>query len=232
MAGCLSAEGAIVVIAARGFEDGENLARRLRETGSQAEFFRLDVQEEEQWQALVAHIRDVYGRLDVLINNAGLGSGAADGDASDGSGFDRLMSTNARGAFLGLKHGADAMRPHGGTIVNIGSVAGAAGMAGSIHPGYAASKAAVAMLTKSFAVREGLHTIRVNTVTLGLCRPMRGTQLTPGSQDRAAVLGKIPLGRAALDSEVASAVLFLASSDASYVTCADLRVDGGWLAGC
>jgi NAD(P)-dependent dehydrogenase (short-subunit alcohol dehydrogenase family) len=138
------------------------------------------------------------------------------------------MDVNAKGAFLGLRHAAPAMqRTGGGAVVNIGSIAAFNGQAG-LHPAYGASKAAVVGLTRSAALRYAAAGIRVNAVHPGFMPPMR-TARSVDPAWRARMVGQVPMGREGRVDEVAAAVLFLASDDSSYITGADLAVDGGML---
>jgi NAD(P)-dependent dehydrogenase (short-subunit alcohol dehydrogenase family) len=140
------------------------------------------------------------------------------------------MAVNARGVFLGVKHGVAAMRKTGGgSIINLSSISGVVGQE-RIHCGYNASKAAVRLLTKSVAVHEGTSGIRLNTVHPGLMPPMRTSGSTADPVFRAKMLGHIPMGRTGEVDEVAYAILFLASDESSYMTGSEMHVDGGYLA--
>jgi NAD(P)-dependent dehydrogenase (short-subunit alcohol dehydrogenase family) len=140
------------------------------------------------------------------------------------------MAINARGVFLGTKYAVAAMkRGGGGAIVNLSSVSGIVGQPG-IHVGYNASKGAVRLLTKGIAVQHGRDRIRVNSVHPGLMPPMITSGRTADPVTRAKTLKGVPLGRAGEVDEVAYAVLFLASDEASYITGTELIVDGGWTA--
>ena len=151
-------------------------------------------------------------------------------DLFDTAAWQRLMAVNATGAFLGMKFAIPEMKKAGGgAIVNISSISGVAGQRG-IHVGYNASKGAVRTLTKAAAVQHGRDNIRVNSVHPGLMPPMRTSGRTADPAVRAKMLEGVPLRRAGRVEEVANAVLFLASDEASYITGAELYVDGGFLA--
>ena len=140
------------------------------------------------------------------------------------------MAVNATGAFLGMKFAIPVMKAAGGgSIVNISSISGVTGQRG-IHVGYNASKGAVRTLTKAAAVQHGRDNIRVNSVHPGLMPPMRSSGRTADPALRAKWIEAVPIGRAGRVEEVANAVLFLASDEASYITGTELYVDGGFLA--
>jgi NAD(P)-dependent dehydrogenase (short-subunit alcohol dehydrogenase family) len=219
-------EGAKVVIADVLDAEGKALADRL---GPSARFVRLDVTSEPGWQDAVAATVAAFGKLDVLVNNAGI-SGTYVTDTLSTEAWDRLMDVNAKGVFLGMKHAIPAMeQAGGGAIVNISSVSGFVGQ-GGIHMGYNASKGAVRLMTKSAAVQFARKNIRVNSVHPGVMPAMRTSKATADPVFREKMLAGVPMRRAGRVEEVAYAVLFLASDEASYITGTELVVDGGWLA--
>lgn len=218
-------EGASVVVADVLEQQASAVANQLRSTGANAHFVPLDVTKEESWHAAIAATVEHFGSLDVLVNNAGIVGPLDPADTYDTESFDRLMEVNARGAFLGIKYAVPEMRnAGGGSVVNISSVSGFIGQVG-IHPGYNASKGALRILTKSFAVKHAHENIRFNSVHPGIMPPMRD-QL-PALEER--VQSVVPMRRVGRLEEVAHAVLFLASDDASYITGTELVVDGGYL---
>jgi NAD(P)-dependent dehydrogenase (short-subunit alcohol dehydrogenase family) len=219
-------EGASVVVADVLEQQAAAVANHLRSTGANAHFVPLDVTKEESWRAAIAATVEHFGSLDVLVNNAGIVGPLDPADTYDTESFDRLMEVNARGAFLGVKYAVPEMRnAGGGSVVNISSVSGFIGQVG-IHPGYNASKGALRILTKSFAVKHAHENIRFNSVHPGIMPPMRD-QL-PALEERVQTV--VPMRRVGRLDEVAHAVLFLASDDASYITGTELVVDGGYLA--
>ncbi len=222
-------EGAAVVVADMLEADGRKVVEEITGAGGKAQFVRLDVTSERDWEAAVAEAVRTFGKLDVLVNNAGISGGVA-ADPMDTAGWDALMNVNAKGVFLGMKTAIPAMRQAGGgSIVNISSISGIVGQDG-IHMGYNASKGAVRVMSKSAAVQFAKDGIRVNSVHPGVLPPMRTSTVTADPERRARMLRGVPMRREGRVEEVAYAVLFLASDEASYITGAELAVDGGYLA--
>lgn len=225
-------EGAKVVVADLLEDEGRKVAADINGAntpGGEALFLRLDVANEEHWKSVVDATVQRFGKLDILVNNAGI-SGSAVSDMLDTDAWDNLMKVNARGVFLGTKYAVLAMKQSGGgSIVNLSSISGNAGQT-MTHMGYNASKGAVRTLTKSTAVQFGRDGIRANSVHPGLMPPMRTSGATADPAVRAKMLQTVPLRRAGEVDEVANAILFLASDEASYITGAELYVDGGYLA--
>ena len=228
MARIFAREGAKVVVADIAEEDGGRVAAEIVAGGGDAIFVRLDISKESEWAAVVAATLQRHGRLDILVNNAGV-SGALP-DLNSLADYDRLMTINARGTFLGMQHALPEMRKAGGgSIVNLSSISGLIGQT-NIHMGYNGAKAAIHVMTKAAAVQFAKYGIRVNSVHPGLMPPMRTSGRTADPETRAKTLKGVPLGRAGEVDEVAYAILFLASDESSYVTGAELVVDGGWTA--
>jgi NAD(P)-dependent dehydrogenase (short-subunit alcohol dehydrogenase family) len=222
-------EGAKVVVADMLEDDGRRVASEINGDGGAAEFMRLDVTDETSWQRVLESTVAKWGRLDILVNNAGI-SGSAVSDLLDSDAWHRLMLVNSTGVFLGTKYAVKQMQKNGGgSIVNLSSISGVTGQT-MTHPGYNASKGAVRTLTKSTAVQYGKDGIRANSVHPGLMPPMRTSGATADPAVRAKMLQGVPLRRAGEIDEVANAVLYLASDEASYITGAELYVDGGYLA--
>ena len=229
MARRFAGEGAKVVVADLLDDEGKQVVADITRANGAAIFCHLDVSSEAEWKAVVDAALAEYGKLDILVNDAGL-SGSAVEDLFDTAAWDLLMSVNARGAFLGMKFAIPVMKAAGGgSIVNISSISGVTGQ-NQIHVGYNASKGAIRTLTKAAAVQHGADNIRVNSVHPGLMPPMRSSGRTADPEVRARMLRQVPMGRAGRPEEVANAVLFLASDEASYITGAELYVDGGYLA--
>ena len=190
---------------------------------------RLDVTREGDWQRAVSMAEEVYKRLDILVNNAGVSATGGIEDTTVEE-WDRVMSVNAKGVFLGTKYAIPAMqRTGGGSIINISSQLGIVAMNES-SPQYIASKGAVRLLTKSTALQYADDGIRCNSVHPG---PIV-TPMTQGRRSDEAVRelmeSRIPLGRYGEAIDVAYGVLYLASDEASFVTGSELVIDGGWVA--
>jgi NAD(P)-dependent dehydrogenase (short-subunit alcohol dehydrogenase family) len=219
-------EGASVVVADLLEKEGEETAKAI---GPSARFMKLDVTSEESWQAVIAAAEREFGKVDILVNNAGI-SGTYQPDLTSTEAWDRVMDINAKGVFLGMKHALPALkRAGGGAIVNISSISGFAGQHG-VHMAYNASKGAVRIMTKTAAVQWAEHGIRVNSVHPGFMPAMRTSVGSANPEWRAKVLRAVPMKREGRVEEVAHAVLFLASDEASYITGTELVVDGGFLA--
>jgi NAD(P)-dependent dehydrogenase (short-subunit alcohol dehydrogenase family) len=230
MARIFAREGAKVAVADMLEEEGQQVAAQITQANGAAIFHKLDVTSEAEWHQVIGATLAAFGRLDILVNDAGI-SGSAVEDLFDTDAWERLMAVNATGTFLGMKLAIPIMKEAGGgSIVNISSISGVTGQRG-IHVGYNASKGAVRTLTKSAAVQYGRDNIRVNSVHPGLMPPMRTSGRTADPALRAKwIETSVPMGRAGRIEEVANAVLFLASDEASYITGVELYVDGGFLA--
>jgi NAD(P)-dependent dehydrogenase (short-subunit alcohol dehydrogenase family) len=187
----------------------------------------LDVAQAAAWEMAISTVEARFGGLDILVNAAGI-SGGIDPDAESEEAWDLIMDVNAKGVFLGMRAAWPLLRRSGaGAIVNISSISGFVGQRGA-HSAYPASKGAVRIMTKTAALRFAPE-VRVNSVHPGVMPEMATSSFAPGARD--AVIGKIPLKRVGTADEVANAVLFLASSESSYITGTELVVDGGLLAG-
>ena len=221
-----ASEGANVVLTDVLEDDGATVAQEL---GDNALFLKHDVSSDEDWASVVAAAKDRFGGIDALVNNAGVVhftpvEGLSAEDAQ------RVMGVNTIGPMLGAKHVAPVMREGGGgSIVNISSVDGLRGCNGLTI--YTASKWALRGLTKSLAYELGRSKIRVNSVHPGgVDTPMGNAAGLPPDQ-LSATFVRVPLGRIGQPEEIANASLFLASDESSYVTGAELAVDGGWSSG-
>jgi 3alpha(or 20beta)-hydroxysteroid dehydrogenase len=215
-------EGAKVVVADVLDAEAEAVAKEL---GDDAVFVHLDVSQQDQWQAAVATAEETFGKVDVLVNNAGiLHFSAIENMAVDD--YMRVVSVNQLGTFLGMQSVIAPMRKAGGgSIVNISSIEGILAMGGTIA--YASTKFAIRGMTKVAALELGRDGIRVNSVHPGTIR----TPMTDPLGDITPIGKIIPLRRVGESEDVASVVLFLASDDAGYCSGAEFVVDGGVLAG-
>jgi NAD(P)-dependent dehydrogenase (short-subunit alcohol dehydrogenase family) len=228
MARLFAREGAKVVIGDVLEREGGEVAASIQSAGGDALFVRLDVSEEAQWAEAVRATVARHGRLDILVNNAGI-SGAVP-DRASVEYYDRLMAVNARGTFLGMMAAVPQMqKAGGGAIVNLSSISGFIGQE-FVHMGYNAAKGAIRLLTKSAAVQYAKAGIRVNSVHPGMLPPMRTSVTSADPATREKIIASVPMGRSGRPEEVAYAVLFLASDEASYITGTELVVDGGFLA--
>jgi NAD(P)-dependent dehydrogenase (short-subunit alcohol dehydrogenase family) len=204
---------------------------RVRETAPQHEFFRGDVREESAVEGVVQEVLRDFGRIDVLVNAAGVSGFGAAGDL-DVAEWNRVLDINLKGSFLASKHVVRAMvKQGGGSIIHLASIEGMEGCDASAA--YNVSKGGVLQLMRSMAVDYGRHGVRVNALCPGMIlTPMTAMLDQPAlAPIRARFVAQHLLGRAGKPEEVAAAALFLASDDASFVTGAALTVDGGFTAG-
>jgi NAD(P)-dependent dehydrogenase (short-subunit alcohol dehydrogenase family) len=221
-------EGARVVIADVREDDGRQVEAEITEAGGDAMFVLLNVADEANWASAVNDTVARFGKLDVLVNNAGV-TGSGEPNYASSETWDRLMDVNAKGQFLGINYAIPEMvKAGGGSIVNISSISGMVGQEYT-HPAYNASKGAVRLLTKATAVQYAKSNIRINSVHPGVLPPMLNSS-ERRAQFQDDMVKAVPMGREGLPIEVAYAVLFLASDEASYITGTELMVDGGFTA--
>jgi 3alpha(or 20beta)-hydroxysteroid dehydrogenase len=214
------AEGATVLLTDVLDDDGRTLAAELGAT-----YLSLDVGDEAAWARAADLIRDRHGRLDVLVNNAGMLHFSAI-ESTTLADYERIIRVNQIGNFLGMRTAVPLMKDAGGSIVNISSVEGLGGM--PLLVAYAASKFAIRGMTKVAAMELGAHGIRVNSVHPGAVdTPMVTSALGGVAIDNAPIGAAVALGRVAKPDEVANVVLFLASDESSYCTGSEFVVDGG-----
>lgn len=225
-------EGAQVIAADINAEGGEETVAHIRDERGEACFFEADVSEADAVRHLVEQAVAKYGKLDVMVNNAGIEIFKRLAD-TDEQAWDRVIAVNLRGVFLGTKYAVPKMLENGGgAVVNMASVAGIMGAGGLCA--YNASKGGVVLLTKNTAMDYGAKNIRANCICPGFIRtPMvEAVMSLPGSTEVRDYLGALsPAGRFGNPEEVASCAVFLASDDASFVNGHALVVDGGMSAG-
>ena len=223
-----AAEGAKVLCADMNDSDGEAVVGIITQAGGTARFQHLDVSSAEQWTAAVEATLEAWGTIDILVNNAGVSG--SDPDRLSLAVWEEQMTVNARGVFLGMRAVVPVMQQaKRGSIINTSSISGVVGQV-FVHMGYNAAKGAVRAMTKAAAVQFARDNIRVNSVHPGIMPPMRTSKASADPEWRAKSLRAVPLKREGRVEEVAHAVLFLASDEASYITGTELVVDGGYLA--
>ena len=219
-------EGAKVVIGDVLDEEGSKMEAEINETGGEALFLHLDVTSEAEWKQAISATVARFGKLDVLVNNAGI-TPYGTGDDTTEEIWDRVMAINSKGVFLGTKTAIPEMKKAGGgSIINISSIAGMVGSA-FVQPVYHASKGAVRLLTKATAIQYANDGIRCNSIHPGpMMTPM--TEFTRSDPERYQLnIARIPMGRFGEPEEVAYGALYLASDESSYVTGSELVIDGG-----
>jgi len=221
-------EGAHVALCDVDAEAGRALAFELSNQGANAIFIDLDVTDETQWRSAVDATLGRFSRLDVLVNNAGLVLARVPIEQRLVEDWDRLMAVNVRGSFLGIKYAIPAMRTNGGgSIINISSIAGIA-QSQLQEAAYATSKGAIRLLSKVIGTQYAHENIRCNSLHPG---PIDGGMLrhsfAPDPESLARRLTRVPMGRLGRLEEVVAGVVFLASDESSFMTGAELVIDGG-----
>jgi NAD(P)-dependent dehydrogenase (short-subunit alcohol dehydrogenase family) len=218
--------GAKVVVAGRRDEAGKSLVNELRSFGAEAEFVNADVRKEDEVRALVDKTVARFGRLDVAVNNAGTEGERGRITEQTTESYAATFDTNVLGVVLSMKHEARAMQAQGsGSIINISSTYGHEGAAGAAI--YVGAKHAVEGITKSVALELASSGIRVNAVAPGPTDTGMLTRFTGTPENKAALVTTVPMGRLGLPEELANAIVFVASDEASFITGHVLNVDGG-----
>ncbi len=228
----LAREGAPVVLTDMQAEAGQAVADEIQAAGGRAVFLPHDVTDEARWAEVVAHAMERFGRLDVLVNSAGVGGGEPILEATL-EGWRRVVGINLDGTFLGVRHAAPVMAAAGrGSIVNLSSILGKVGMPGAAA--YCASKGGVALMTKAVALELAPMGVRVNSVHPGFIEtPMVTNSLRDSGNEnemRDMIVSRHAMGRLGVPREIADAIVFLASDESSFMTGAELVVDGGYTA--
>ena len=215
-------EGANVVFGDVLDDEGMAVERQIRELGGNASYVRLDVTSDDDWAAAVELAEERFGSLDIVVNNAAINL-----PSDDKVSWDKVMDVNVRGIHLGTQHSIPAMkRAGGGSIVNISSVAGLLGRKGTPYA-YTASKGAVRLLTKAVAIDYAADNIRCNSIHPGPIDTEMLAGTTPTAEAMEVRRNEVPLQRIGVVRDIALAVLFLASDESSWITGAELAVDGG-----
>ena len=221
-------EGAAVVIADVLEDEGKQVEARISESGGRALFVSLDVSSEDDWARAVSEAVDAFGKIDILVNNAGLYSRVPIMETSLAE-WQRILEVNTTGVFLGTKATIPTMqRAGGGSIINISSTAGLVGSGrGSA---YGTSKGGIRLFTKYTAVQHANDGIRANSIHPGPIDTEMIVDNIGTPEGRATSESRIPMGRIGTVDDVAFGALFLASDESSYMTGAELIIDGGFTA--
>jgi NAD(P)-dependent dehydrogenase (short-subunit alcohol dehydrogenase family) len=219
-------EGARVVASGRREAEGKALEAELRSLGAEAAFIRADVRREDDVTSLIDQTVARFGRIDAAFNAAGTEGRPGPVTEQTGESYAATFDTNVLGTLLSMKHELRVMRAQGrGSIINISSTYGHEGAAGASV--YAASKHAVEGLTKSAALEGAGSGVRVNAVAPGPTDTGMLTRFTGTPEKKAALVTTVPMARLGLSEELANAIVFIASDEASFITGHVLNVDGG-----
>lgn len=219
------AEGAFVFVADKNCAEGEKTAASIG-----AVFLALDVTSEQSWETALSAVLKQAGRLDVLVNNAGINI-RKNIEEMPMESFDAMIAVNVRGPFIGIKHCLPIMRAAGGgVILNMSSICGLVGHKFT-NETYSTTKGALTLLTKSVAVRYAKDNIRCNSVHPSTVETPLVQAMLKDPERRAERLGEVPLGRLASATDVANALVYLASDEASFINGVAFPIDGGLTAG-
>ncbi len=222
-------EGAKVAITGRREKEGGEVVAEIKELGGEAIFIRTDITKAADVKAMVDQTVETFGRLDYAFNNAGIEQPMTPLTQQTEEVFDQVINTNVKGVWLSLQHEIPAiLQTGGGAIVNTSSVAGLVGMP-SIEI-YIASKHAVEGLTKSAAMEFAKQNIRVNAVAPGAIETRMYRDFVPTPEAKQYLASLHPVGRIGQPEEVASAVLYLCSDGAAFITGQTIPIDGGFTA--
>ena len=215
-------EGAKVVFGDVLDDEGKEVEGQIREQGGESVYVHLDVTSDDDWAKAVKLAEDRFGSLDILVSNAGINL-----PSNDAVSWNRMMDVNVRGVYLGIEHSIPAMKKAGGgSIVNISSIAGLLGRPGSPYA-YTASKGAVRLLTKGIAIDYAGDNIRCNSIHPGPVETEMLASVTNSPEVAERRRTEVPLQRIGTVRDIALAVLFLASDESSWITGAELVIDGG-----
>lgn len=221
-----AAEGAITCICDLKEAEGKALVEKVKARGGKGVYLRLDVTKEASWRLAMSFIKEQYGRLDVLVNNAGI-SIRKPFEEYPVDALDQMIEVNIKGVFIGMQQAILLMKEQqAGCILNMSSIAGLIGHKYS-SIAYIATKGAVTMMTKGVATQYAPYNIRVNSIHPSTVETPLAAELFSDPEKKRQRLEEVPLGRFATTADVASAVLFLASEEAAFITGVSFPVDGG-----
>jgi NAD(P)-dependent dehydrogenase (short-subunit alcohol dehydrogenase family) len=219
-------QGARLVVSGRRDDAGRQLAAELRAGGAEVEFVRADVRQEEDVRGLIDRAAERFGRLDVAVNNAGTEGQPGPLTEQSAASYAATFDTNVLGTILCLKHELRVMIAQGsGSIINLSSTMGSRGAAGASM--YVASKHAVEGLTKSAALEAAPHGVRVNAVAPGPVETSLLNRFAGSAERKNAMIKGVPLGRLGRTEDIAQAIVFLASSNADFLSGEIVHVNGG-----
>lgn len=227
----LAREGAAIIVTDLSESRAAETAAMITEAGGKARAMAQDVTDEAQWQAVFASLRANEGRLDILFNNAGVSNNGVKLADTTLEHWRFVNGANVEGVFLGTKYGIELMaETGGGSIINVSSIYGKVGAVGSVA--YNASKGAVCLLTKGAALECGKarNGVRVNSVHPGFIETAMTAQRFSDNAARDWMIERTPIGRSGVPEDIANGVLYLASDESSFVTGAELVIDGGFTA--
>lgn len=224
-------EGAKVVVTDINYDGAKEVADAIKNDGGHAVAVKHDVSKEDDWTAVMDKAHEEFGKVSILVNNAGIGG--AEGFAQMGDidldGWNKFININATSQFLGMKMVSEDMKEQeAGSIINISSIAGIVGGAAGVH--YSSSKGAIRIMTKGAAVELAPYNVRVNSVHPGFIDTPMVSVVTEDEEATKDALKNIPMNRMAKPEEIATTVLFLASEESSYITGTEIIADGGFTA--
>ncbi len=221
-----ASEGAQVYLCDIQDEKGNLVCEEIIKEGGKATYLHLDVSSENEWTKTLTKVVDLNGRVDVLVNNAGIGGGLNNIEDYSVDQWDKTMAVNATGVFLGTKCVATVMRKTGGgSIINISSVYGLVGV--NRGASYSASKGAVRIFTKAASVQYSADNIRVNSVHPGFIDTPQAATLLRNKEVRDHLIDLTPVGRIGTVDDVKYGILYLASDESAYMTGSEFVIDGG-----
>ncbi|MCR3955324.1 MAG: SDR family oxidoreductase [Gudongella sp.] len=226
----LAREGATVAIINRTKESGDKTLGLIKEEGGKGISLQGDVSDSKTFKEAITKAVEEYGKIDILVNNAGVFDGQGTFPTTDEETFDKIISVNLKGAFLGTKYALENMLDNKyGVIINISSVAGLRG--GLASPAYTASKHGIIGLTGDTATKHGADGIRAVAICPGMIETsMTKDMLEDPSEQTKAIINNIPMKRVGQPEEIGKLVAFLASDDAKYITGTTVVIDGGMIA--